>query len=140
MAKSFSQSALLNQNLKGREDKVFICHSGTCLHKLKICQAPRPLKHVPETLSTLSAHISFLHGIALCPSQERHLQELKSFAVSLEEKFLPTGNWFCFFPNWQEELLLSFPFLHPATRAHARSLGQPQGYRSLLEATSPMAL
>lgn len=57
---------------------------------LEICQVAHQLKHVSKTLSTLSAHISFLHGVALWPSQERHRQELKSFVVSLEEKFLRT--------------------------------------------------
>lgn len=95
MAKSFSQSTLLRQNLKGWEDEGFIHHRGIC--PIKNLPFTHQLKHVSETLSTLSAHVSFLYGIALCSSPKRHLQELKSFVVSLEEKFLPTESSYCFF-------------------------------------------
>lgn len=118
---------------------MFIRHRGIC--PIKNLPFTHQLKNVSETLSTLSAHVSFLYGIALCSSPKRHLQELKSFVVSLEEKFLPkvhTVSSASASDPAVTELLSSFPFLHPASRAHTRTMGQPQSYCSLLEAICPM--
>lgn len=130
LAKGFSQSTLLSQDLKGWEDKM--CTPKRNLPSCSTQACSGNLKHLQCThfLSTCKLYVlpwdgSFRNQRALlCPWE-----------------LLPTGSWCCFFHkclwSYYNRVPLTTSLCASSFQPHTRSLGQLQGYCRLLEAICP---